>query len=257
MRWTTLGSGTLEFHPQRGCSSHLVRWGDGALLIDSGPGCLDRLARGAVDPRDLVGVLHSHRHLDHVSDLWPLLFWRVAVGHSGRPAPPLLLAGAPGHRAWVEGVAAALYPKLMESALHWHEQPDDGVTTPLPGTPLSVAAFPAAHSASPRILRLAGGGSSFAYSGDTGPCDGLAAAAHGVDWLVVECTSPDSRPRRGHLTPADVAAVCRDARPRGVCLVHLSPDWASPDDAARAVRDHGVGDTEVIGAYDGLELAGR
>lgn len=255
--WIVMGSGTLEQQADRGPSCHLLRGDAGTLLVDSGPGCLQRLATHRVDPLGLDAVVHSHLHLDHLSDLFPLLFHRLATlsyGGALRPAP-LTLSGGAGHEARLRAVVAALYPKLLDTPVTFHELPD-GASGPVPGTRVTLQTFPAEHSQTPRLLRFEGPGWSVAYTGDTGPCPALVDAARGVDWLVAECTSPDDAPRGKHLRPADIAAVVNEARPRGVALVHLSPLWRSPDDAADAVRRQ-LSDPSIVvaGARDGTRLA--
>ncbi len=255
MEWIVLGSGTLDLHPERGCSSHLLRAGSDRVLLDSGPGCLDRLARLGQDPLDLDAIVHSHSHLDHLSDLFPLLFHRLgALRHAGREAPPLVLAGPPGHEERLRAVFELLYPKLNRLPLTFLEA-DVGEAHRLPGTAIRCTPFPAVHSQHPRTLRLEGVGWSVAYSGDTAPCGGLVDAARRVDWLVVECSSPDAVQRGEHLRPVDVADVIRRARPRGAALVHLSPHWLEPDDAAEAVEGHlAESDAVLVAARDGTQL---
>ncbi len=255
--WIVLGSGTLEQQARRGPSCHLLRTGNGDLLVDSGPGCLQRLADAGIDPLGLAAIVHSHLHLDHVSDLFPLLFHRLAeVAYGGALAPtPLLLSGAPGHQGFVEGVTAALYPKLLGTPLSFQEVAI-GETATLAETGVRLSAFPAEHSRSPRMLRFEGPGWSVAYTGDTGPTPALLDAASGVDWLVAECTSPDEVDRGAHLRPQDIAQAVVAARPKGVALVHLSPLWARPEDAAAAVRTHLPPsiEVEIVGGSDGLCL---
>lgn len=206
------------------------------MLVDTGPGCLDRLARLGLDPWTLAAVVHSHLHLDHLSDLFPLLFHRCTAEG---PLPDMVLSGAPGHEQRLLQVGRLLHPRLMQTQVSFHEIPPDGRARPLPGTAIRVRAWPAAHSDGARVLRFEAGGSapwSVAYSGDTGPCDGLLRAAEGADWLVIECTTPDDRRREGHLAAEDVAKVIDTARPLAAALVHLSPTWEQPDDAAAVVR---------------------
>jgi len=250
--WTVLGSGTLEFLAGRNPSSHLLRVGGSSILVDSGPGALSALAQRGLDSRALAAVVHSHLHLDHLGDLFPLWFhFRLTA----RPDDRLLLVGAPGHEVTLAAAAAALDPKLLLAPVEFVEHAPDGTPRPVPGTCVTVAAFPANHSRSPRVLRFEGPGWSLAYSGDTGPCQGLVDAARGVDWLVVECSTPDEAPRSRHLTPSQIAPVLLDARPKAVALVHLSPLWETPEDAAAAVRRAAQGyGGEVVGARDGLEL---
>ena len=255
--WIVLGSGTLEQQAHRGPSCHLLRAGGHAVLVDSGPGCLQRLASQGLDPLGLAAVVHSHLHLDHLADLFPLLFHRLAaIAYGGAPpARPLLLSGAPGHEARIRAIAAALYPKLLGTPLAFQEL-RDGSAAPLAGTGISLRTFPAVHSQSPRLLRFEGAGWSVAYTGDTGPCSGLVDAARGADWLVAECTSPDEVDRGDHLRPKDLADIVRAARPGGLALVHLSPLWQDADDAAAAVRKRlGSGaSTAIVGARDGTRL---
>ena len=249
-RWIVLGSGTLEFQADRGPSCHLLEAGGRRLLVDSGPGCLQRLAERGLSGGDLDAVVHSHLHLDHLADLFPLLFHALME----RREAPLSLAGAPGHQARLEAVFAALYPKLGDAPLQWVEQAADGVERAL-SPDLRVTAWPAAHSQSPRLLRFRTDRWSVAYTGDTGPTPELAEAAAGVDWLVAECTAPDEIPRGKHLSPDVIAETVRAARPRGVALVHLSPLWTTPDEAVAAVRAHlGDLDVSIVGGRDGLEL---
>jgi ribonuclease BN (tRNA processing enzyme) len=255
-----LGSGTLEQLPWRGPAAHLLRGSDSPpVLLDSGPGCLDRLARLGADPLELAAAVHSHLHLDHLADLFPLLFQRCMAEQR---LPQLVLSGAPGHEGRLIQVTKALYPRLLQTNLGFHEIASNGRPHPLPGTPYRVRAFPASHSESARILRIEGDSPSpwsVAYSGDTGPCPGLQQAAEGADWLVVECTTPDDGRREGHLCPEDVAAVIDEARPRGTALVHLSPLWRKAEDAAAVVRAH-LGTLRpgevpyVVAGADGLAL---
>jgi ribonuclease BN (tRNA processing enzyme) len=230
-----------------------------SVLVDSGPGCLHRLAGLRVNPRDLSAIVHSHLHLDHLADLFPLLFHRVTTDLR---LPEIVLSGAPGHEQFVLQAAKALYPKLLQTGLAFHEIDSSGRLHPLPGTPYRIAAWPAVHSQAPRLLRIEGDSPtpwSLCYSGDTGPCPELIEAAQGVDWLVIECSTPDDARRNNHLTAEDVAHVVAEAQPRGTALVHLSPLWTTPEDAAAIVRAHlGALSTGglpyVIGGFDGLTL---
>lgn len=250
--WTVLGSGTLEFLAGRNPSSHLLRVGGRHVLVDSGPGTIAALAARGLDSRALSAVVHSHLHLDHLGDLFPLWFhFRLTATADDR----FLLAGAPGHEATLSAVARALDPKLLAAPVDFVEQAPDGARRSLGESGVALRAFPANHSRSPRVLRFEGPGWTLAYSGDTGPCDGLVEAARDVDWLVVECSSPDEAPRTRHLTPSMIGEVLHRAKPRAVALVHLSPLWERPEDAADAVRAAAPGfEGLVVGARDGLEL---
>ena len=190
----------------------------------------------------------------------------LALDRPGEAEPhfrALLEAGAPDHEQFVLQAAKALYPKLLQTGLAFHKIDASGRPHPLPGTRYRITAWPAAHSQSARILRIEGDSPapwSVCYSGDTGPCPELVEAATGVDWLVIECTTPDDSRRANHLTARDVAEVVAQVRPKGTALVHLSPLWAAPSDAAAVVSAHlgtlVTGESpHVVGGTDGLRLS--
>ena len=256
MQLTILGSGTIALHAKRGPSCHLLKTGSGEqLLLDSGPGCLQRLIDLGVRPSDIQAVLHSHRHLDHLADLFPLLFHYRSPG--GNRREPILLDGSPGHESFLQSIAELLDPKLLSVPHTFNEYELDGTLRRLPGLSVDLAAWPANHSHAPRILRLEGQKPrpwALAYSGDTGPCRELVEAARGVDWLVVECTNSDRGGHSRHLGPADIAQVIREAKPKATALVHLAPVWTTPEEAADAVRAHLSTEERVLGCHDGTVL---
>src|SRR5437870_3362629 len=65
-----------------------------------------------------------------------------------------------------------------------------------------------------------------------------------ADLFVIECSVPDARPRKGHLAPADVGRIGRDARARRLLLTHLSPEMDALD-VVGAVAKHFAGDVVV------------
>ena len=255
MKLRVLGSGTIALLQGRGASCHLLELSSGErLLLDSGPGCIERLLAIGLRPVDIDAVLHSHLHLDHCADLFPLLFHHRSP-HGARRAP-LLLNGAPGHRAFLEGVSKALDPKLLSVPHQIDETPLDGISRPLGSLPLTIQSWPANHPRNARVLRLEGATPrpwSLAYSGDTGPCEALLEAASDVGWLLVECTNSERGGHGKHLGPGDVAEVIRQAKPRATALIHLGPEWTDIEEAAEAVRRRVPG-AEVVACADGTVL---
>jgi ribonuclease BN (tRNA processing enzyme) len=245
IRFLVLGSGAAVPSPAHGQPAHWVVVDGHPLLVDPGPGALERLISSPAGPDSVDGihaVLLTHLHLDHCADLAPLLF----ALHSPVPAEtrPLQLIGPPGLEDYL-GALRGLYgdwldprrrplqvlevePGIIlapvgEPRALWSPIPDSTLTGP------AVATFAAYHPQS-RLDRTSLGcrfhdreGHTAVYSGDTGPCSALTSASQDADLLVVECSTPDELATEGHMTPSLVAALCAAARPRHVVLVHLYP----------------------------------
>ena len=244
-----LGTGGAVPTPARATAGYHVTVDGHDLLVDPGPGALSRLLAHPAGPAtvaDVTTVVVTHFHPDHCHDLAPLLFARHSV--LLRDAPPLQLVGPPGlqryldalddlYGRWLEPAGAPV--RVTEAAPGTVLVPAaDGTWAPATAVPPagpSLALFAARHSeqryaAVNLCFRWTDGdGHALAYSGDSEPCPGLTAAARDADLLVVECSTPDELACDGHMSPARVAELCREAHPRRVALTHLYPPASALD----------------------------
>lgn len=252
-----LGAGGAVPTPTHGPAAYWLLVDGQGLLLDPGPGALVRLVRqpGAPDNVDDVDtVLISHLHLDHTADLAPLLF----AAHSvlARNPRPLQLYGPPGFTAYLGRLrdlyGAWLTPRTREVVT---TELAAGDVLPLGGEGARITAFATAHDVgrlgSPclgfRVVDAAG--AVLTYSGDSGPCAELTAAARGSQVLVVECSTPDHMASPGHMCPSRVADLCRKARPGRAVLTHLYPLVAGRGAAGDVTHACGVPCAE---AHDGF-----
>lgn len=207
MQVTILGSGTARPTARRASAGYLVEWTEGALLLDPSAGTYMRAIKAGLDPGRLLAVVLSHIHADHTADLPGLLWaWRQE-----KLETPLVIAGPAGTAGFLER-ARALYedrtPARVET-FPWHARG------------ISIEAFSAEHSEGAVCLRIAAGGRTLAYSGDTSDGDGVRAACRDADLALLECTA--SERKEGHLSPADCERIVEVARPKRVLLTHIGP----------------------------------
>src|SRR5699024_3188325 len=80
MRVTFLGTGAAMPSGRRSQTGLLVEADEDHLLIDCGSGVLNALARTETGYEGVSTVLLTHHHLDHVSDLLPLMKARWLAG---------------------------------------------------------------------------------------------------------------------------------------------------------------------------------
>ncbi len=245
MRLLVLGSGTCLGTPpgalERQPPLFLLEWPGGSVLFDCSEGARLRLARAGVDPVSLHHVAVSHPHADHAA-LPPFLQSRSCEAvHRGRAEPLHLYLPRPSadalpsllrfHQPEDGGALPSRYPFFLHGL-------EDGERVAIEDAVLSAHAVHHGHGQNPALaLRLEGPSFVFTYSGDTGLCDGLRAAAQGADLFVCEAASRigvDMAHDYGHLTPAQAGAVALSAGAKRLLLTHhtgLDLDDAMLEDA--------------------------
>lgn len=188
----TLGTGSPLPDPDRAGPSTLVRAGGATLLVDCGRGVLMRMAAAGTGAPQLDGVLVTHLHSDHLTDLNDLITtrWILSFG----PSSPLRIAGPPGTASVVDGLLAALAPDVSYRLEHHDDldsPPQVEVTEHTDGPVLevgdvTVTAAPTDHRpAAPSVAyRIGHAGHAVVIAGDTVPCGGLDRLCAGADVLV-------------------------------------------------------------------------
>jgi ribonuclease BN (tRNA processing enzyme) len=226
MRLTVIGGCGAWPAAGQACSGYLVDHDGFRLLLDPG-----YAVTPLIDPATVDAVFVSHGHPDHCADLNPLL--RARVLGTGGPLPVFSVPQALDPVLALDGawVRDAARPHTVEPGTEFEIGPFTATTRLLPHHVPNVG------------IRLAAGGSTLAYTGDTGPSPEIARLADGVDLLLAEATYPDRVPDDAdapYLSTAEQAG--RDAAAAGVrhlVLTHLWPgtDAAASTDAARAAYD--------------------
>jgi len=226
------------------CSGYLVEHEGFVLLVDPGYATLPRLAE-LVPPEGVDAVLVSHGHPDHCADLHPLLRARVLRDD---PAPPLPVHTLPSA---VDRVLALDRPGLLDAAYRLEEfAAGDRFAV----GPFEVATWPLPHSVPNAGLRLAAGGRTIAYTGDTGPSPNLPELARAADVFLAEASFVDVVPGESATTLSSarqMAETAVDAGVRHLVLTHLLPG-TDPSAAAGAAR--GIFHRELTVARPGTTI---
>jgi ribonuclease BN (tRNA processing enzyme) len=250
-----LGSGTAIPAAERTPAGHLVRRADGsgAVLLDSGAGTAQRLARIGVRLDQLDAILYTHLHPDHTLDFVSIAFAfkNPTYGKSGKTEMPVF--GPPGFRGFAERVAH-LYGAWVEP-----EAPRLVIREVAPGETVRAGAFTVVarktvHTTESQGYRLTDSdGAVLAYSGDSDECDDLVRLARGADVFLCECSFPDAYYAPGHLTPSRAGRVAAQAGARQLVLTHFYPECASdPDRVESEARSTFAG--KIVLGSDGLRL---
>lgn len=247
MRLTEVGSAASYAGAGAATASHLVQEGATSVLLDCGHGALGMLG-GFMDPLALTAVVVTHEHVDHFADVWALQA-AVTYAPEGRK-PAVELYGPPGLLRRIQCIMSEQGARDLAEQLSFH-QLVAGDRVVIGG--LEVKALASEHigdSMGLHVHRADGRGGVLGYTSDTAPGPRASAIAAGTDVLLAEATLPGAYAGRApHLTPAQAAALARDAGVRTLVLTHL---WPTADRAALLAEARSVWDGDIRLGQAGL-----
>jgi ribonuclease BN (tRNA processing enzyme) len=239
---TVLGSSGMFATPERACAGYLLELSGSTVLLDAGSGVWQNLL-AHVDYRDVDGVVLSHRHPDHVTDVFQMF-------HARRYGDPDPLSIIP---LWAPAEtlerAVAFIPDL-EEAFELRTVADGDETGIADATARFVRM---AHPPETLGVRIQHDGAVLSYSADTGPDADFERLARGADLFVCEATFQDSDEEwEGHMSASQAGTVAGRESVSKLLLTHLRPGRDPALSLAEAQRT--AGEAEVQLASDGLRL---
>ena len=243
-----LGSGTCIPTVERGPSGLALSLGSHLLFFDGGGGSLRQMVRLGLDYRRIDYLCITHFHPDHVSDLVPFLFAMNYMIDFTRSLP-LHMIGPHGLKTF--------YDQLRGIFGHWisaqtysffsHEVEESHLKFP----DFEIQTLPMAHSEDSVGFRVNTNGRSLAYSGDTDYCANLVRLGRDADLLILECSFPDEKKTKGHLTPSLAGRVAREASCHKLLLTHFYPVFQGHDILKECQKEFSG---EILLAEDGMKI---
>jgi ribonuclease BN (tRNA processing enzyme) len=246
VRLTVVGCSGSYPGPDSAASCYLVEEDDAAgrtwrILLDLGSGALGALQRYA-DALSVDGVFLSHLHPDHCMDLCG--YYVLQRYHPDGPRPRIPVWGPAGS---AERMAAAYGLDPAPGMTEEFDFREHGPTVTV--GPLAVDAVPVVHPVPAFGFRVRADGRTLAYSGDTGPGEGLDALAEGADLLLAEASfrSEDDNPPDMHLTGSDCGRAAARGDVARLVLTHVPP-WHDPAMAVAEAKAHFGGEIALASA---------
>lgn len=238
---TVLGSSGMFATPERACSGYLLEIGERRIWMDAGAGTWQRLL-GYVDYEDLDGVLLTHRHPDHTTDMFQAFHARWLGGPE--PLEPIPL-WAPAET--LECVQA--FYDVSDQGFILHEI-DEGGSLDVEDARFTF--FRMAHPPQTLGVRIERDGAVVAYSADGGEDADFAGLAGGAGLFLCEATLQEiDELWYGHLRASQAGRIASEVGARLTILTHLPPGRDHDRSLAEA---QAAGDTDVLLAFDGLRM---
>jgi len=215
MRVTVLGSGSAIPVPERAQNGVLLEGGKGdksPILIDCGSGVLHKLAHLSVGLEKIRTIFLTHHHLDHMSDLLPLITARWLLGHTQTH-----VYGPEGTEKLIKNLLDLYEYVKQHTAVHVTEL-RDGSVIEVEG--MKVGCLQTVHSAQNLAYKFE---NKVVISGDTEPFEKMSEFSNGCKLLIHECSFPDEFKASKHTTPAKLGEVLRSCDVETLVLTHLYP----------------------------------
>ena len=210
------------------------------LWVDAGTGTFARLQQ-VIEVDQVGSMLITHGHPDHFVDIIPTFYARH-YGGLGEPGLPLWSPGG------FTDIAAALVSEngrnVMAEAYAFRTAAAGEV---FELGPFRITPFEMQHIGVLSLgYRVESGGTVFAYTGDTGPCEAVVTLAKDADLFLCEATYQNSsRLFPFHLSASQAGEVATEAGAHHLVLTHLTPEL-----------DHLVSIRESAETFDGpIDLA--
>jgi ribonuclease BN (tRNA processing enzyme) len=246
MRLTVIGCSGSYAGPDSPASCYVVEADhDGRtwrIVLDLGSGALGPLQRHT-DPLAVDAVFFSHLHPDHCLDLCGYYVLRKYHPDGSHPRIPV----------WgPAGVAAR-----MARAYDLPEEPGMSAefdfseyTGPVDVGPFRIEPVPVVHPVPAYGLRVSAGGKTLAYTGDSGPCEGLDRIASGADLLLAEASfrHADDNPDDLHLTGREAGELAARHGVPQLVVTHVPPWFTAEEMLAEAAA---VYDGRLAAAHTG------
>lgn len=265
MRIRLLGTGTPTPSLKRMSSGYLVETGQRKVLFDFGPGTYHRMLEAGVRAVDITDVFFTHLHYDHCLDYVRLLMTRWDQG-AGR-IPELNVYGPAYTARMTEAIVGdnGLFAPDLAARTELRMSQDVYVARggtlprhkPQPvvreigsGDTIDCGGF-RVHArsvlhAQPFLeclgYRMEADGSSFAYSGDAGPCKSMELLARDCDVLVHMChfisgTALSAEMNKHNMGHLELARLGHAAGVRNLVVSHVTEQMDVPGVRERLIRE--------------------
>lgn len=261
MKLTIVGMSGSYAGPASPASSYLVQARDGegrvwSLVMDLGSGAFGPLQKH-VDPFEVDGLLISHLHPDHCSDLSGYYVYYKYHPVKGTqytdrgPIPSFAPAGAAKRFADAYGLDPG---ESMEGQFQ-HLVLKDSLSAQI--GPFDIEAFAVNHPVEAYGFRVTGPSETdptqrvtIGYSGDTDDCEGVRTIARNADLFLAEAAFVEGRDDdipAMHLTGRRAARIAADEGAKHLVLTHIPP-WNDAMMSYYEARDHFTGRIDVAEA---------
>ena len=198
-------------YPEKGgaCSGYLIESDSGStrIVLDLGAGCLSELLKNVDDITDIDGVVLSHLHFDHMSDMGALGYM---LDFKDIEALKLICPDTPCDNK-----------KLIKGKFDIYPPKDTQIGE------FKLEFIRVRHPVESYAVKIICDGATLVYTGDTNECAEISLFSCGADTLLADCglSEGDWTHAKPHLSPKKCALLAKESGAKELILTHLSPRY--------------------------------
>ncbi|MBO8131827.1 MAG: MBL fold metallo-hydrolase [Candidatus Marinimicrobia bacterium] len=230
MNLIILGSGTSVPSKKRKSSSYLLEIDGVVNLIDCGPGALHQLAHTQYTTKDISNIFISHTHLDHISDLFTIFFANRYYVQKNSICNSFMVYSSKENINVLKNIDK-IHRYLTYDDNNKYEFIELNNGDSIEYEQFKLFTLSTIHSKGSLMFKFVDRKNlSFVYAGDTGLCENLCEISFNVDYLLIECSLPDSISLETHMTPYKVRELAKASKPKNIILTHFYPEIDKTDE---------------------------
>ena len=195
------------------------------LLFDSGAGTIRRLLELKINLFDIDNLFYTHLHNDHINDLGAIIW---SNNYGGIRKNPLNLYGPKGLKQYYN----ILVKKLLKPAkINFKINVKELTKSAVKIKNITVKTNEIRHSITTKSIayRIKHQNKTLVYAGDAEYCNEVIEVAMNADALLIECSFPDNKRIKGHLTPSLAGKIASKAKVKRLILTHFYPEALKAD----------------------------
>ena len=282
IKLTILGSGTAAPRLERNMAGYLLEAGNKKILFDSGPGTIRQLLKLKVNLLDIDDVFYTHLHNDHINDLGAII-WSNNYGMGRKTA--LNIYGPKGFKKYFKILMEKiLKPTKLNYGINVKEMWNGSIIKiPIKNENnkkfliinkidknsmmdknnknnainiknnkyITIKSIKSEHTDASISYRIEHDNKSIVYSGDTDYSNEIIKISKNADLLILECSLPDNKKAKGHLTPSLCGKIAAKANVKKSVLTHFYPEADKADVKGQCTKEF---NGEIILAKDFMEI---
>jgi len=233
-----LGSGTSAPQLNKNMSGYLLDFNGNKILFDSGPGTIRQLLKIGVNLQEIDHIFYTHFHNDHISDL-PAIIWSNNYGLLRKKT--LNFYGPKGFKEYYKIlIKNILRPKKLNYKINVKELWNNSIIkiyiknnsiikNEKNNNEIKIKSIKSKHTNTSVSYRIENNNKSIVYSGDTDYSQNIIKLSKNADLLILECSRPDNKKVKGHLTPSLCGKIATKAKVKKLILTHLTPECDNID----------------------------